>query len=33
MSIQVLQNYAEGKWVNAAASGETLYNAINGDLS
>jgi len=31
MSIQVLQNYAEGKWVNAAASGETLYNAINGD--
>ena len=31
MSVQVLQNYAEGKWVNAVASGETLYNAINGD--
>lgn len=31
MSTQVLQNYAEGKWVNAAASGETLYNAINGN--
>lgn len=31
MSVQVLQNYAEGKWVNAVAGGETLYNAINGD--
>lgn len=31
MSLTKLENYAEGKWVGAAAGGETLYNAVTGD--
>lgn len=31
MSLQKLENYAEGKWVGASNEGETLYNAVTGD--
>ncbi len=31
MSVAQLKNYAEGKWVTAKNSGETLYNAITGE--
>jgi len=31
MSLTQLNNYAEGKWVKGATSGETLHNAITGD--
>ena len=31
MQVTRLKNYAEGKWVNGAEDGETLYNAVTGD--
>ena len=29
--MQLLQNYAEGQWINANTDGEILYNAITGE--
>ncbi|HNF72517.1 MAG TPA: 3,4-dehydroadipyl-CoA semialdehyde dehydrogenase, partial [Chitinophagaceae bacterium] len=31
MKVQALENYAEGRWVPAPATGELLYNAITGE--
>ncbi len=31
MAVKQLRNYSEGQWHTAAADGDVLYNAINGD--
>jgi len=31
MSVQLLQNYAEGKWISGEDASESLYNAITGE--
>ncbi len=31
-NIMKLQNYSQGKWISGDGEGQTLYNAINGDV-